>query len=166
MPSFQAGKKARVAIAVFSTALVALLPLGVASGQSPATPKSTQAAPKISVAFSKVAMKALLTIERTNDKELVDAAMIELAGAGSNHTELSVAHDIAVFEAIYAIREMGRQSSLEAERAESEADLRYITTDPKSSHAHDGDYACVAAWLPRLRALSAVTPKQCPHKEP
>jgi len=92
--------------------------------------------------------------------------MIDLLGAGSNHTELSVASDIAVFEAIYAIKEMERQSLLAMEQAEGEADLHHIPTDPESSHAHDGDYACVAAWLPRLRALSAATPKKCPHKEP
>jgi hypothetical protein len=165
MTSTHLERKSEVTV-LAAALIVALLPSGLTFGQNTPIPKSTKAAPKISVAFSKAAIKALLTIERTNNKGLVDAAMIDLAGAGSNHTELSVANDIAVFEAIYAIREMERQSSLAAERAEAEADPHRISTYPESSHAHDRDYACVAAWLPRLRALSAATPKQCPRRDP
>lgn len=165
MTSLQAGKKSRSTVLI-ATLIVQLLTLGVAFGQNTPIPKSTKVAPEISVAFSKAAIKALLTIERTTNKELVDAAMIDLSGAESNHTELSVVWDIQLFEAIYGVHEAARQSWAAAERAESEAGLDHTPADRGASEAHDEDHACIAAWLPRLRALSAGTPKQCPHRDP
>jgi hypothetical protein len=163
MTSAQARRKSKVTI-VAAALIVALLPSAVALGQNTLVPKSAGTMPKISVAFSKAAIKALLTIERANNKELVDAAMIDLAGAGATRAELSVVWDIQLFEAIYGVHEAVRQSSLAAERAMADADPGHAPTDLGASEAHDEDHACIVAWLPRLRALSARTPKQCPHR--
>jgi len=92
--------------------------------------------------------------------------MIDLARAETSHTELSVVWDIQLFEAIYGVHEVVRQSLLGAESAESEADPNHIPAGVGASEAHDEDHACIVAWLPKLRALNAKTPKQCPRKEP
>jgi hypothetical protein len=70
------------------------LHFGPAFGQDARISKGTKATPKIGTAFSKAAIKALLTIEKTNNMDLLDAAMIELSGAETNPTEHSVAYDI------------------------------------------------------------------------
>ena len=93
--------------------------------------------PKIGAAFGKAAVKALLTIEGTRDKQLIDAAMINLSAAHSTHAELKVVWHVQLFQQIYSIHEMAR--------------------------GHDEDQGCIIAWLPKLRALSAEIPKQCPH---
>jgi hypothetical protein len=103
----------------------------------------------VSAAFSKAAIRALLTIDRNSNKQLVDAAMVDLQAIGSTRAERSVTHEIEVFEEVHEIREKTRQSALEA-GLYSEA-----------NEAHDGDHACIAAWLPKLRALRADIPKQC-----
>jgi hypothetical protein len=92
--------------------------------------------------------------------------MIDLSSAETNHTEVSVVWDIQLFEAIHGIHEAVRQSQLSAERAEAEAYSDRAPAYLESSAAHDEDHACIVAWVPRLRALSAKTPKQCPHREP
>ena len=109
----------------------------------------TPAKAVVSAVFSKAAIKALLTIGRNSNKQLVDAAMVDLEAMGSSRAEHSVTHEIEVFQAVYDIREAGRQSDLEA-GLYSEA-----------NQAHDKDHTCVVAWLPKLRALSAEIPKQC-----
>lgn len=106
--------------------------LGYAQKPSPKT-----ASPRISAAFSRAATKALLTIEGTHNKQLLDAAMIDLSAAHSTQAELRIVWHIQIFEEIYSIHDMGG--------------------------GHDEDRACTIAWLPKLRARSAEVPKQCPQ---
>ena len=123
-------------IILTTAAIFVLLFSEAAFGQNTATHNSTKASPRIGVAFSKAAVRALLTIEGTRDKGLLDAAMIDLSAAHSTHAELTVVWHVQLFQEIYGIHEM--------------------------IEAHDEDQACIVAWLPRLRALSAEVPKQCP----
>jgi hypothetical protein len=165
MKLLQAEKKS-TPTALMAVLIIVLSTSGPAFGQDARISKGTKATPKIGTAFSKAAIKALLTIERTNNRDLVDAAMIELSGAETNPTEHSVVYDIQLFEAIYARNESARQSLLEAERAEAEAYSNQGPAYMGSSKVHDEDHVCIAAWLPRLRALNAQTPKRCFHVEP
>jgi len=98
--------------------------------------KTVSATPKIDAAFGKVAVKTLLTITGTSNKELVDAAMIDLFAADSSRLDRKVIWHIQLFQQIYGIHEMTRD--------------------------HSEDQDCIIAWLPKLRALSATIPKQCP----
>lgn len=92
--------------------------------------------------------------------------MIDLSVAASNHTELLIVQRIQLFEEIYAINETVRQSEIAADIAESRANPNHNPADPGMYEAHeethDGDQACIAAWLRSLRALSAGIPNQCP----
>jgi hypothetical protein len=131
--------------------------------QNTPTRTSTKAAPKkIGVAFSKAAIKTLFTIQGNSGKGLVDAAMIDLNVAVSNHTELLIAQRIQLFDEIYGINEMVRRMAIRAGREESLADPDLPPADCGANESHDKDQACIAAWVPRLRALSAEVPKQCP----
>jgi hypothetical protein len=146
------------------TALILVLFVSEAiSGQNEPTHSGTKAASKIGVGFSKAAIKALLTLQGNSKKELLDAAMIEISVAASNRKELLIVDHIELFGQIYARHEVVRQSEIAADIAESRA---YNPADPGTYEAHDEvhdkDQACIVAWLPRLRALSAEIPKQCP----
>ena len=96
-------------------------------------------APRLSAAFSKAAIRALLTIERSHDAKLVDAAMMDMSVASSIRAEQSVENQITFFQQLYAINDL--------------------------TGNHDEDYACITTWLAKLRALSAEIPsaKQCPQ---
>lgn len=121
---------------------VAVLLLVVcAAGQSgdtaakPTTPKN--AGPKIGAAFAKAAVKALLTIDGTRDKPLVDAAIIDASAEQSTQAELRVVWHIQLFQQIYALNDLVGD--------------------------HYEDQRCIVAWLPKLRGLSAEVPRQCPR---
>jgi hypothetical protein len=116
----------------FTTLAVVLVVVACAVAQN-----GKSANPKIGAAFGKTAVKALLTIEGTRDKQLIDAAMIDLSAAHSTHAELKLVWHVQLFQQIYAIHEM--------------------------AGGHEEDQGCLVAWLPKLRALSADIPKQCPH---
>lgn len=135
-------------------------------GQNTPPHYGTKASPRIGVAFSKAAVKALLTIEGTRDKGLLDAAMIDLSAAQSTHAELTVVWHIQLFQEIYGIHELTRQMRVRAEKEESLAHPDGAPADHGANGAHDEDQACIVAWLPRLRALSAEIPKQCPRFSP
>lgn len=45
---------------------------------------------------------------------------------------------------------------------ESLADPNHTPAGHGANEAHDEDQACIVAWVPKLRALSAGIPKQCP----
>lgn len=151
-------------------ALITLLTSAAAYSQQtvPSPPRSVASKPAISSQFAKAAIKALFTLGRTKDKQLVDAAMVDLAAAQSNRAELTITHRIQLFEQIYNLHELVRQSRLRADQAEDEASLpdRIAPKDRPASIEHDEDFACIGAWIPKLRALSAHVPKQCDHREP
>jgi hypothetical protein len=98
------------------------------------------AGPKIGPTFARVAVKTLLTIGGSRDKQLVDAAMINLSAAQSSRAELTVVQHLQLFEALYSVHQFG-------------------------GLGHDEDQRCVVAWLPKLRAHSAEIPKVCPQME-
>src|ERR1700722_8909358 len=118
-----------------NSCFLAVLGAGLCLAQTP--PKATLSAP-----FSKAAIKALLTIGRNSDKQLVDAAMVDLQATSLSSAERAVTHQIEVFQAVYDIGEAGRLSTIEA------GDYSAAST------MHDKDHACVATWVPKLRALS------------
>lgn len=99
--------------------------------------KTATASPRISATFSKAAVRALSTIDSTRNKQLLDAAMIDLSTAQSTHTELQVVWHIQLFEEIHRLHD--------------------------AAAGHDEDRTCIIAWLPKLRGLSAEIPKQCPR---
>jgi hypothetical protein len=151
---------------ILTTAAIFVLLFSEATfGQGTPTHNATKATSKIGVAFSKAAIKALLNIRGNSNQELVDAAMIDLNVAASNNTELLIVHRISVFEQMYTINEMARQSEIAADIAVSRADPDHNPADPGAyeghDETHDKDRACIVAWLPRLRALSSGIPKQC-----
>jgi hypothetical protein len=141
-----------------TTAVVSLFLIGQL-WQLAAAQTGTKAS--VSAAFSKAAVKALLTIDRNSDKQAVDAVMVDLAATASTRAERSVGDEIALFEAIHSRNEWARQSDLEAAKAMVDAGM----TNPGISEAVEAriseNHSCVVAWLPKLRALSAVIPKQC-----
>ena len=91
--------------------------------------------PKISQDFSKAAIRALLTMERTHDRKLVEAAMLEMSVESSSHDEHKVEMALNAFAELYVIHGL--------------------------SGTQDDDIPCFRAWLPKLRALSAAIPKEC-----
>ena len=116
--------------------------------QTPPT-KPAPKMPVIGAAFSKAAVRALLIIARSRrgantdrlestnpeDNKAIDAAMLEMSVAASTRSEVVVEKQLNSFQMIY--------------------DLHQFTGE------HDRDYACIAAWVPKLRALSGATPKPC-----
>jgi hypothetical protein len=131
-------------------------------GQNTPTHNTTKANPRIGVAFSKTAVKALLTIGGSANEELADAAMIDLSAAESSHAELLIVQRIQLFQEIYRIHEITRRIAKGAEREELLANPDRPPADHGANMAHDEDQACIVAWVPRLRALSPQVPKQCP----
>lgn len=98
-------------------------------------PSASKTPPEISAAFSKAVVKALLTIQRDANKDLVDAAMVDVEAEASNYAEKGLVFNVAL------------------------AEFRHHTLT--TTYAHSDETACFAAWLPRLRALSADLPKEC-----
>jgi hypothetical protein len=117
--------------------LAALVLLDGALGQNASVHGSAKASVRVGAAFSKAAVRALLTIGGTADNRLLDAAIIDVSAAQSSHVELTVVWHIQLFQQIYAVHEI--------------------------AGGHDEDQACIAAWLPKLRALSDEIPKSCPR---
>ena len=104
--------------------------LGYAQKLTPKhAPKPTR--PEISAAFSKAAVKAQLTIQRSADNKLVDAAMVDMEAEASDQAEKEIAFHVGFIEFDHYRKEA------------------------------TGESACIIAWLPRLRALSAGTPNEC-----
>jgi hypothetical protein len=131
-------------IILIATLFIAFLP-GAMFGQNAPTHKSAKAATRISAAFSKAAIKALFTISRNANKQLVDAAMVDLDAAGSTDAENSLGMQIEIFASVYAAQEGARQAEREA------------GGNPGANEGH----TCIGAWVPKLRILSAEIPKEC-----
>lgn len=116
--------------------LLTFLVLCAVSGHAqkrPSKPKpEPKPAPEISASFSKLALKALLAIQRQrgDDSQLVDAAMVDLQAEVSNEAEKGIVWHLGLIEFYH------------------------------SRHVID-EGACIFAWSPRLRALSAEIPKEC-----
>ncbi|HEU0046035.1 MAG TPA: hypothetical protein VFQ43_00355 [Nitrososphaera sp.] len=125
--------------------IIAFLPSGAMFGQNAPTHKSAKAAPQIGAAFSKAAIKALFTIGRNANKQLIDAAMVDLDAAGSTDAENSLGMQIETFASMYEAQER----ALNAEREAG--------GNPGANEGH----ACIGAWVPKLRALSSEIPKEC-----
>jgi hypothetical protein len=98
-------------------------------------PAST--APRLSSSFSRVAVKAILTIAQERDGHLIDEAMINLTAAELTQAERKVVWHVQLFQQIYSMNEL------------------------ISSHAEDQE--CIRVWIPKLRGLSAEIPAQCPR---
>src|SRR5438128_11283244 len=98
---------------ILTATMITFLLSGAMFGQNAPTHKSAKAATRISAAFSKAAIKYLFTISRNADKNLVDAASVDLDSAASTDTDKSVAGQIDIFAAVYSSEEGARQ----AERA-------------------------------------------------
>jgi hypothetical protein len=129
-----------IIIAVLSCALLAY-------AQKPSAPKAVQpksAAPEISEAFSKVAVKALVTIQGTSDERLIDAAMIDETAEESGFNEKLIGFNISAFR-------LGKHTGQK---------LVDLGADP-GVYTEENESKCVAAWLPKLRALSMEMPKEC-----
>src|SRR6266852_263913 len=94
--------------------------------------------PEIGVAFSKAAIKALLTIHLDSGEQLINAATVDLEVETTTGAEMLIAFDIALLE-------FDRQQRKEL--IELGMDLAENTADNESK--------CVNAWVPQLRALSA-----------
>jgi hypothetical protein len=131
----------------------AILMVVLAFGQSAPSHKTAKAAPKITAAFSKAAIKYLFTIGRHADKNLVDAASVDLDSAASTATDKDVAGSIDIFAAIYSAQEGADQARRDAAAAFGDA----ATGSPTSNQGN----TCIGAWVPLLRTLSAETPKVC-----
>ena len=127
---------------ILTTAAIFVLLFSEATfGQNTATHNSTKASPRIGVAFSKAAIRALLTISGSANKELADAAMIDLSTAESSHAELLIVQRIQLFEEIYGVHEMTRQMAKRAEREESLANPDRTPADHGANEVHDEDQA-------------------------
>jgi|HubBroStandDraft_6_1064221.scaffolds.fasta_scaffold189441_3 hypothetical protein len=107
------------------------------STTSPQKPSQARSNPRISVEFSKAAVRALVTIGTTRQQALVDAAMIDLSAAQSTRAESVVMWHIQLFKDTYGVNE-------------------FIGD-------HSGDQRCITAWLPKLRGLIPEIPNECPR---
>ncbi|MGB7602737.1 MAG: hypothetical protein WBM24_20715 [Candidatus Sulfotelmatobacter sp.] len=123
-------------------ALVLLFCVVLAHTQTRHAPKAPT--PEISATFSKAAVKALVTIQGTDDERLVDAAMIEERAEQSGINEQLVGFNIELFK---VAKHQGRK-------------LIELGADP-GVDTEENESKCVAAWLPNLRALSKAMPKEC-----
>ncbi len=130
-------KLIRVTLTKFGVLLLLAACAVAQNGDAASTRTPKSATTKIGATFAKAAVKTLLTIEGTRDRQLLDTTMIDLSAAQSTHAELIVVWHVQLFQQIYTIHDM--------------------------AIGHDEDQDCIVAWLPKLRALSAEIPKQCPH---
>ena len=126
--------------------LIAILFCSVLGYAQKPTPKPAPklAPPEISTTFSKAAVKALLTIQRTSDERLVDAAMIEESAEESGVNEKLIGFYIEAFK-------VGKHTGEK---------LIELGADP-GVDTEENESKCVVAWLAKLRALNKAMPKEC-----